>query len=70
MAEMAALLVLQKSGMPSVRRKRKADQCRAPAEGDRVDWRGQGRWRQAGAGVQCDRHLPAISQTLAEGLPG
>ena len=41
MAEMAALLVLQKSGRPSVRRTRKADQRRAPAEGDRADRRGE-----------------------------
>ena len=34
MAEIAALLVLRKSGRPSGRRKRKADQRLAPAEGD------------------------------------
>ena len=34
MAEMAALLVLQKSGMPCVRKKRKADPRLAPAKGD------------------------------------
>jgi len=39
--------------MPSVRRTRKADQCLAPAEGDRADWRGQccGRWVKTPATV-------------------
>jgi Skp family chaperone for outer membrane proteins len=34
LAEMAALLVLQKSGRPTARRSRKANQRRLPAEGD------------------------------------
>ena len=34
MAEMAALLVLQKSGRPTARRSRKANQRRLPAKGD------------------------------------
>ena len=34
MAEMAALLVLQKSGRPTAQRSRKANQRRLPAEGD------------------------------------
>ena len=37
-----------KSGRPSARRTRKADERRAPAEGDRADRRGECCWRQPG----------------------
>ena len=52
MAEMAALLVLRKSGRPSVRWTRTLDQRRAPAEGDRADRRGECRWRLLGERLQ------------------
>ena len=68
MAEMAALLVLRKSGKPSARRTRKADQCRAPAQGDRADQRGECRWSGSGSCLLRDRDLSARPQTLAQGL--
>ena len=43
MEEMAALLVLRKSGRPSARRMLKAEQRRSPAQGDRADQPGLGR---------------------------
>ena len=58
----------EKTGMPSARRPRKADERRAPAEGDRANRRGECCWRQPGECLRCDRHLPAHPQTLAEGL--
>jgi transposase-like protein len=42
----------EKSGRPSARRTRKADQRSAPAEGDRADRRGQCRWRWPGERLQ------------------
>lgn len=53
MAEMAALLVLQKSLLHSVRRTRKTVQRRSPADGDRTDQHGACCWR--GSGTACCR---------------
>jgi transposase len=39
----------EKSGRPSARRTRKADECRPAADGDRADRRGECRWRQIGS---------------------
>lgn len=44
MAEMVALLVLNKIGKSSTRRTRKADQLRPPAQGDRADQQDPCRW--------------------------
>ena len=47
----------------TVRSTRKADQCLAPAEGDRADWRGQccGRWPSEGLRCRSDSNSNPIS---------
>ncbi len=70
LAEAAALVVLQKSGMSYIRRMRKADQRLAPADGDQTDWRGQccGRWPSDC--LRGDQYIPENLQQLAEGFEG
>jgi len=71
------LLVLRKSGMPTpsekpsatARRRRKADQRRVAAEGDRADRRGEFCWRWPGECLPCDRHLPAHTQLPGQIVP-
>ena len=60
----------QKSGKPSVRRTRKANQRRAPAQGNRADRRGPFCRSRPGEGLRRAQHQPAHAQALEEGFGG